>query len=166
MSLKIEQKDDTPSINLQEGLIEIEGRSLPENVLLFYTPVINWVRKYCKNPKKITKINISLAYTNSSSLKCIVDILYLLDTAFVEGNKMELNWIYEQEDDSIFEIAQDLKSFLKMPVKTIEKEIIANSKKRVLIKNIKTGKIGEISQLYWEAIQRNGHARNFMIIDK
>ncbi len=166
MCFKVDKKEDTPSINLQKGLIEIEGRSLPENVLVFYSPIINWVRKYSENPDEFTTINIYLSYTNSSSLKLIVDILSLLDNAFAEGNKMELNWTYEQGDDSLFEIAQDLKLNLKMPVNYIEKKVDKIKIKRILVKNLKTGKIGEITQLYWESIKRNGHSDDFLVLEK
>jgi len=164
MCLKIDKKEDTPLINLEKGLIKIEGRSLPENVIVFYSPIIKWVRKYSENPAEFTSINIFLSYTNSSSLKSIIDILSLLDDAYVEGNKMELNWSYEQDDDSILEIGQDLKSSLKMPVNYIEKKIDKKKRKKVLVKNIKTGKIGEITLLYWESIKRNGHSRNYILL--
>ncbi|MEA3316469.1 MAG: DUF1987 domain-containing protein [Bacteroidota bacterium] len=166
MSLKIDKKDDTPFINLQEGLIEIKGRSLPENVIIFYAPVMKWIRDYCEKPAKHTIINISLSYTNSSSLKTIVEILYLLNLSYLEGNKMELNWFYEQEDDSIYEIAQDLEANLEIPIQCIEKEVIVSVKNKILVRNIKTGKVGEITQLYWDSIKRNGYARNFELVEK
>ena len=49
MSLILEKTLDTPYIQLEEGLVKMEGQLMPENILLFFKPVEQWVDNYLKN---------------------------------------------------------------------------------------------------------------------
>ncbi len=48
-TIKIQGTEDTPKIILDAGneILEISGRSLPEDVSSFYEPVLNWLNEYC-----------------------------------------------------------------------------------------------------------------------
>lgn len=50
MSFIVEQTFDTPYIQLENGLIKMTGRSMPENVRKFYKQVKEWVENYAKEP--------------------------------------------------------------------------------------------------------------------
>lgn len=166
MSLTIEQTLDTPYIHLEDGLIKIEGRSMPENVLKFYGQVKEWVESYVNNPAKYTKIEFSLNYTNSSSNKQINDLLKILNRKFQEGFDMKITWTYEDGDDSALEVGNDLESMVDIPFEYIVTETQTKQKTRIKVKNKLTGKVGEISQRYWDTIVRNGHERDFELLDK
>ena len=58
-TIKIQGTEDTPKIILDAGndIMEISGRSLPEDVSSFYEPVLNWLNEYAENPKKKTVFN-------------------------------------------------------------------------------------------------------------
>ena len=82
----------TPAVNFDfdKGLVEISGRSIPENALKFYTPLIEWINEYQLNPKKTTTVNLDIEYFNI--LKQFADINYNLnffcnnDVIFIEYN--------------------------------------------------------------------------------
>ena len=54
---------------------------------------------------------------------------------------------------------------INIPFQFIGEEAEISEKRRLKVKNIKTGKVGEISEMYWETIKRNGHARDFRVIE-
>ncbi|OFX88099.1 MAG: hypothetical protein A2W99_10875 [Bacteroidetes bacterium GWF2_33_16] len=165
MSLLIEKTNDTPFVHLEDGHIEINGRSMPENVLIFFDPITNWIKKYIENPAAFTKIDLYLTYANSCSMKIISDLLRTLDQKFRKGFDMKIYWTYEQNDESAKETGFELESMLKIPFEFIEIETEIRNKKRILVKNLLTGKTGEISIRYWETIKGNGHDKDFEVLE-
>ena len=51
-TLLIEGSAKTPTIKFdaEQGIIEIKGRSIPENSIEFYKPLIDWLEKYSGKP--------------------------------------------------------------------------------------------------------------------
>ncbi len=165
MSLTLEQSFDTPHIYLEKGLIKIEGRLMPENILIFFKPVDKWINKYIKNPELFTKIDLDLSYLNSCSSKHICDMLKKLNEKFLEGFDMRVSWTYEEGDDSALETGKDLESLINIPFDYIKTETLVKERKRLKVKNKLTGKTGEISLRYWETIKRNGHQKDFEVLE-
>lgn len=163
--LEIEKTNDTPFVLLEPGRIQLYGRSMPENVLIFFDPITEWMKKYCENPATFTEIDLYLVYANSCSIKIISDLLRMLDGKFRQGFDMKISWTYEQNDESAKETGYELETMLKIPFKYNEIETETKSKKRILVKNLLTGKTGEISQMYWETIKGNGHDKDFQILE-
>ena len=72
-NLIIEPTSSTPAIQFREdGRLLIEGRSLPENVMKFYTPLIEWASKLTT---QVVKLDINLEYLNSASSKKLAGII-------------------------------------------------------------------------------------------
>ena len=67
------------SLVAETGKLVFEGRSLPEDGKLFFTPVLAWVAKYALSPAKKTECIFKMEYFNSSSRKSIVDLFEMLD---------------------------------------------------------------------------------------
>ena len=65
----------TPLVVLKPGLIHINGKSYPENSVEFYKPITKWIDEYIETDPKETVFSISLEFFNTSSSKCILDIL-------------------------------------------------------------------------------------------
>ncbi len=166
MSLIIEKALDTPYIFLDKGLIKLEGRSMPENVLKFYDPVKKWLDNYIKDPADFTKIDLCFLYINSSSIKQINDFLNILNAKFLEGFDMKVIWTYEEEDDDALETGNDIESMIDIPFEYVVTKTIAKQKIRLKVKNKITGKVGEISLRYWETIKRNGHEKDFELLEE
>lgn len=122
--LTIEGTAKTPTVNLNpsDGIIEIKGRSIPENSIEFYKPVVDWLEEYGNSPKEKTNVNIQLEYFNTSSSKCILDVLKKLESIAKAGNDITINWYYEEDDEDMLEAGEDYQSIIKIPFKMIETE--------------------------------------------
>jgi hypothetical protein len=53
----------------------MEGRSIPENVIDFYQPILRWIDEYAQNPLPETLVHMKFEYFNTSSSKRIFDIM-------------------------------------------------------------------------------------------
>src|SRR5687767_955381 len=78
--LNLEGTEDTPKIILDKknGIMEISGRSLPEDSTEFYKPVLDWIENYANDPNSSTVFVFKLEYFNTASSKLILDLLYAL----------------------------------------------------------------------------------------
>ncbi len=123
-SIKIERTRKTPDVtfNAETGKIQIEGKSIPENSIEFYKPLVDWLDEYGKTPRDITEVNIKLEYFNTSSSKCILDVFKKLENIFKGDNNVVINWYYEEDDEDMLEAGEDYQSILKIPFKMIEME--------------------------------------------
>jgi len=121
-SIAIEGTTKTPEVRLnpEKGVIEIKGRSIPENSIEFYRPIIEWLDEYAKNPNKKTTVNVQLEYFNTSSSKCILDIFKKLESLKKARNEVMINWYYEEDDEDMLESGEDYESIIRVPFKMIE----------------------------------------------
>ena len=121
-SLSIEGTNKTPSVKLdpESGVIEIKGRSIPENSIEFYRPIVEWLDEYAKNPNETTTVNVQLEYFNTSSSKCILDIFKKLESLKKARNEVVINWYYEEDDEDMLESGEDYESIIRVPFKMIE----------------------------------------------
>jgi len=122
--LAIEGSPKTPEINLnpETGSIEIKGRSIPENSVAFYKPVIDWLGEYEEDSKDQTTVDIQLEYFNTSSSKCILDLLKKLEGINNGPGNVQINWHYEEDDEDMLEAGEDYEAILNIPFKMIETE--------------------------------------------
>lgn len=120
--MNIEGTPKTPSITLnpESGIIEIKGRSIPENSIEFYKPIVDWLEDYANAPKEKTVVNIQLEYFNTSSSKCILDVFKKLENLKKGKNDIVVNWYYEEDDEDMLEAGEDYESIIKVPFKMIE----------------------------------------------
>lgn len=123
-NISIEGTPKTPAINFNydSGLIEIKGRSIPENSIEFYKPMVDWLEKYADSPQTKTEVNIQLEYFNTSSSKCILDVFKKLETIYKADKDVIINWYYEEDDEDMLEAGEDYQSIIRVPFKMIEIE--------------------------------------------
>ncbi len=121
-SISIEGTPKTPTVNFnaETGIIEIKGRSIPENSIEFYRPLVEWLEDYSKGPQKLTTVNIQLEYFNTSSSKCILDVFKKLESIKKAKNEVVINWYYEEDDEDMLEAGEDYESIIRIPFKMIE----------------------------------------------
>lgn len=109
-NLKIEQTKTTPKVDFRlDGELILEGVSLPEDSIAFYTPLFKWIEKL--ETKKVT-LCMKLEYLNTSSTKQI----FMLLKKFSELEQFEnvtINWYYEEDDEDIQEAGEYYSSLLK-----------------------------------------------------
>jgi hypothetical protein len=120
--LLIESTPKTPSIKYlaDEGVLEIKGRSIPENSIEFYKPLVDWLENYAREPQKKTLVNIQLEYFNTSSSKCILDVFKKLEAIHKSKHEIVINWYYEEDDEDMLEAGEDYESIIRVPFKMIE----------------------------------------------
>ena len=106
----------------EKGLVEIKGRSIPENSIEFYKPLIDWLDKFADQASGITSVSVKLEYFNTSSSKCILDIFRKLELMHKKGDEVEIYWYYEEDDEDMFEAGEDYQSIINIPFKMIEME--------------------------------------------
>jgi hypothetical protein len=118
----IEGTPKTPTVNFDagHGIFEIKGRSIPENSVEFYKPLVDWLDSYKETPLPKTVVNIRLEYFNTSSSKCILDVFKKLETIHKAKNEVEVNWFYEEDDEDMLEAGEDYESIIRVPFKMIE----------------------------------------------
>jgi hypothetical protein len=116
-TLRIEQTDDSPQVILdqEDNQFELSGKSLPEDVVDFYQPVLNWINEYKKNPLAKTEFNIKLIYFNTASSKLIMDILMLFEEMVEEGHKVLIRWHSMQSDEDMQEAGQEYEEMIDVP---------------------------------------------------
>ncbi len=121
-SISIEGTPKTPTVNFDAatGVIEIKGRSIPENSIEFYRPLVEWLEEYSKEPQSLTTVNIQLEYFNTSSSKCILDVFKKLEAIKKARNEVVINWYYEEDDEDMLEAGEDYESIIRIPFKMIE----------------------------------------------
>ena len=121
--IKIEGTPKTPTVNFdaESGVLEVKGRSIPENAVEFYKPLVDWIGNYGDNAKSDTVVNIQLEYFNTSSSKCILDVFKKLES--VNGKTtITIHWHYEEDDEDTLEAGEDYQAIINIPFKMIEME--------------------------------------------
>lgn len=120
ISLEGSSKTPTIKFNADEGVMEIKGRSIPENSIDFYKPMVDWLDEYAKNPREKTIVNVQLEYFNTSSSKCILDVFKKLEAINKGKSSVQVNWYYEEDDEDMLEAGEDYESIIRVPFKMIE----------------------------------------------
>lgn len=116
-NISYEGTPKTPTVNLNyaAGVLEIKGRSIPENSIEFYKPIVEWLEKYSEKPQNKTVANIQLEYFNTSSSKCILDVFKKLEAIHKAGSDVVINWYYEEDDEDMLEAGEDYQSIIRVP---------------------------------------------------
>jgi len=119
INLKGTQKTPEVRFSVSEGKLELKGRSIPENSLDFYKPLIQWLDEYSTDPKPETNFHIQLEYFNTSSSKCLLDLFKRMENM---RGKVTIHWYYEQDDEDMLEAGEDYEAIINVPFKMIEVE--------------------------------------------
>ncbi len=116
-SLIIAETNLTPAIKFdgENGQLALKGRSIPENSLEFYQPVYEWLDAYVADPADKTVVNIQFDYFNTSSSKCILDILKRIDKLEHNGKDVLIKWFYDENDEDMMEAGEDYSDLLDAP---------------------------------------------------
>ena len=121
--LIIEPTAESIGVSLKNGLLEFSGRSIPEDPMKLFNPILEWTEEYVKNPPPSTTINLKFEYINTSSSKFILNILEILDKAYdVKEDNMSITWSYEIGDDDMYELGKFIESMIEIPMSYVEVE--------------------------------------------
>jgi len=120
-TIKIQGTEDTPRIILDADnkVLEISGRSLPEDVTAFYEPVLNWLNEYSEKPNDKTVFNFKLTYFNTASSKLLLDILMKLEEMHENGNNVLIRWHYPEDDEDMEEAGEEYADIVDVPFEQV-----------------------------------------------
>lgn len=120
--LHIEGSAKTPSVSFdgEAGVLEMRGRSIPENSIEFFQPLIDWVDAYGATPNAATRVDMKLEYFNTSSSKCILDLFKRLEKINNGSSEVIINWYYETDDEDMEEAGEDYAAIVGLDFKILE----------------------------------------------
>ena len=121
--LKQEGSAKTPVVEFSSnGELLLKGRSIPENSIEFYKPLIEWLESYSEAPNSTTVLSVQLEYFNTSSSKCILDVFKKLES--ISGSEISVKWHYEEDDEDMLEAGEDYEAIIDLAFEMIEVEEI------------------------------------------
>ncbi len=100
------------NFNAEDGICEISGESYLEDTLAFYMPLIKWLEEFLKTEQKKLTFNFKLQYYNTSSSKCIVDMLALFKQYKDKGREIDVNWFYNADSEDAEEEIEEVEDFI------------------------------------------------------
>ena len=104
----ITKTDSSPEVlfDYANGIIELEGKSYPENTFDFYEPLLAWLTEYFGGKcQEETVVNLKLTYFNSATTQILFDILDIIQNG--EYKTLTVNWFYDSEDENGMEDYED-----------------------------------------------------------
>lgn len=116
-TIQFEGTAKTPRVAFHDSPLsmEISGRSIPENSIAFYTPLLDWVDEHLK-AGGVVEVSIRLEYFNTSSSKCLMDLLKRVEQSAAEATVL---WYYEEDDEDMLEAGEDYDAIIDMPFRLI-----------------------------------------------
>ncbi|MGB4293289.1 MAG: DUF1987 domain-containing protein [Bacteroidales bacterium] len=103
-----------PAINK----LELKGRSIPENPELIFRKLDEWITSHFEKNDSLD-VDIMLEYINSGSSKYLYEILRKLSFFIDSGKKVNIKWLYEEDDEAMLELGEHYRDAAGIPL-TIE----------------------------------------------
>ena len=93
---------------------------MPEDVVVFYQPVIKWLDEFEKAPFADFELAIKLEYFNTASSKLILDILLKLEDIHKQGNSLKVKWYFLSSDSDMREAGEEYSEIVELPFEITE----------------------------------------------
>jgi hypothetical protein len=99
-NIYIEGTAKTPQIDFNQlsGELIIHGKSIPENAIKIYEPLLNWVNEYVQSPHHTTNLRLNLEYFNTSSFLWFIKIIKALSKITRENHVLFIHQYFDIED--------------------------------------------------------------------
>lgn len=119
--LAIEQTEDTPMIalNRESDSFDISGRSLPEDSINFYAPIVEWFENYVQSPREETNFVFHFEYISTSSTKQVMKLILLLNE-LNKTKKVNVFWKFDRDDDDMKQTGKRLQKLTTMQFNYVE----------------------------------------------
>ena len=109
-NIQIEATERSPEIefNFADNIFSIRGESYPENVSEFFGEIMQRFNTHASSLEDAdVTFNFELIYFNSSTAKVLMGLFDQLDQIAENGNKVIINWCYEEDDDNMEELGEE-----------------------------------------------------------
>jgi hypothetical protein len=107
----------SPAVRLDadRGSMELSGESYPQNAFDFFAPIIDWAHQFLRERPDPLILELRLSYLNTSSTKCVIDLLDLLENAYRIGRSVRVTWYCDKENDRAREAAEEFREDVTLP---------------------------------------------------
>lgn len=115
--INIEATDETPKVILDagNGTFEFSGKSLPEDVTIFFNPILEWIESYGETPNSETVVVMKMDYFNTASSKLILDILMAFEEIHEDNEGVKVEWYYREDDEDMEEAGDEFSDIVEIP---------------------------------------------------
>jgi hypothetical protein len=122
--LILKETSKTPFISFDpdHGLFEIRGKSIPENSISFYTPILNYLEGYSIHPADMTVLSVKLEFFNTSSSNRIHMMFKKFEKLYLGNSEVLIRWYCENSDENMFDAGTDFKAILQVPFEIVRVE--------------------------------------------
>lgn len=106
----IKATDRSPEVkfDFESNVFHIAGESYPEDVNSFYGPLMEMLEEHLSNIKAASvNFSFELIYFNSSTAKILMSLFDMLDEAASQGNQVQIDWCFEEDDDNMEELGEE-----------------------------------------------------------
>lgn len=103
----------------EAGVLRLEGESYPENAFEFYRPLLEWTAACLDRDDRPFTLELSLIYLNTSSIKCMMDLLDLLEDAHHAGRTVAVRWRCDPDNERALDLAEEFQEDLSLPFNVI-----------------------------------------------
>ncbi len=120
----IEATRQTPSVRLDptNGVLEFKGRSLPDDSVAFYAPILDWLEGYGTSPEgESLEVIMAFDYFNTASAGCLLDVFKALGRIQEGGTSVRIRWEYEEEDEDMLELGEEYEMLINLPFDFVER---------------------------------------------
>ncbi len=115
-NIEIKETASSPSITLDttKGEYVFAGRSLPEDPIEFYEPVLEWFENYKASPLNGVNFEFKLTYFNTASSKVFFQIFHSIDQLNVNnpGIDNKIVMYANSDDEDLLELFDYYKELL------------------------------------------------------
>ena len=105
-----------------EGILNIHGVSCEEDPKPFYQKLKNWVNEYLRHPAENTELFVRLKYFNTSSAKCLLDLINTLTPLAQTSKKLNITWYYEEGDEDMQDTIKAFEDVIHYKIRPVEIE--------------------------------------------
>lgn len=121
MNLTIPATTSSPQVigDESQALLSLSGESYPEHSFEFFAPILTWVTDVLARDERTFNLELRLTYLNTSSIKCLMDILDDLEEAHRNGRSVSVRWFYDSENDRALDLAEEFKEDLTLPFEIV-----------------------------------------------
>ena len=117
LNLSVPGSQSTPSIRAdwKAGVVVMSGESYPENSFELYDQLIQWINYYLNSSEHSLTLELHLNYLNTSSIRFMIDIFDLLESAFEDGKEVLVQWMFDDRNPRSSELGAEFKEDYTFP---------------------------------------------------
>ena len=121
MRFSIEKTAHSPLMKFEDGVLLIEGRSIPEDSFSVYEPLFKFIERFSADFQNI-EIQFRLEYANSSTNRSLMTLFEIMEEHQTKGNNIVISWYYAINDKEMLDLGSDFKDLVpfKFELKEVE----------------------------------------------